>query len=600
MNTNQDATFFQNLTNGDSSQNNQKTLNNKPDNKNSIDDNINNIRIENSLSLRKKKINELFLSKRLKGVDNISDSDESDFKYIDIKKVKSNLPNLLTEEFEIYDEKLNVIHQFLNKDYTLLHGLPFDENCLIEYLIYELIDLTHKESDEIYNEKYENYLILVFEDIINLLKSTKDKKLIYGITTVLVNFMYGSNILINKFREKNLWNILAEISELKIDEINDNIIYILNNIISSVKEIGKEYVLSNYSRYIKQMIINVLKTFILNSPKKNFDLNLYTPTISLIKRLTKIKNDDFDVVMKLKQFNEFLTKIFQICTSWILNNDEFQSHEKILKFILQLTELFSVIATYADSDTYKMQEFRGEAFVVSFCSLLKFLITKKEKKVDNEIIICVLNEIYNFIGILFCILGPKETEIYSQEKIIILTEEFLKNEDISKDLCIRIIFFLSNYAENKERSSEIVINNNIILYLKNFYIKNNSLKEDSKFCYNLFYLIGNLFMTCENKQKEELILNFGNFIVERIKTISSIIINNNANEKDINNFMKKCVLLKRFVIFLRDGGLEYLNTLKYFIDYIRLSNLEQCLNDTKIKIDENYVKEIDMLIKEIK
>ena len=600
MDPNQNTLSFQNLTDNNNSQNNQIKLNSKEYENKSEDDNLKNYIIDYSLSLRKKKINELFFSKRLKDVNSVADSNDSDFKYIDINKVKSKLPNVLTEEFELYDEKLNVIHQFLVKDYTLLHGMNFDENCLVEYLIYELIDLTHKESDDIYNKKYEKDLILVFEDLIALLKSTKDKKLIYGITTVLINFMYKSDLLINKFREKNLWNILADISELKIDEINDNIIYILNNIISTVKEIGKEYVFSPYSRYIKQIIINVLKTFILNSSKKNLEFKLYSPTISLIKRLTKIQDNNLDVVMKLKQFNEFLTKIFQICSSWILNNDEFQSHEKILKFILQLTELFSIIATYTNNDSYKMQEFRGEAFVVSFCSLLKYLITKKEKKVDEEIIMSVFNEIYNFIGILFYMLTPKETEIYSRQKIIILTEEFLKNEKISIDLCTKIIFFLSNYSENQERSSEILTNNNIITYLKNFYMKNNSLKEDNKFCYNLFYLIGNLFVTCENKQKEQLILTFGSFIVERLKAISSIIINRGPNKRDIDIFIKKCVLLKSFIIFLKDSGLEYLNTLKFYIDYIRISNLEQCLNDVKMKIDENLVNQVESLIEEIK
>ena len=58
-----------------------------------------------------------------------------------------------------------------------------------------------------------------------------------------------------------IWKRFQEISELNNSELNDNIMKIMINIYVSIPNVGKEYILSNYSRYTKQILINYLKVF---------------------------------------------------------------------------------------------------------------------------------------------------------------------------------------------------------------------------------------------------------------------------------------------------------------------------------------------------
>ena len=422
--------------------------NNKEENKKETNEFIN-LRVETSLSLRKKKLNELLLEKRKKQIidkSDINNNDDNDV-YINIKKILNNIPKLFKKEFEIYDEKLSLIHQFLNNDFTALNGMKFNEFYLKEYIIYILIKLSYDENSIIYERRFEKELAIVFNDIIKMINEYNDKKLIFGTTTVLVNFIFHSNFLAQELEKINIWKRLAKISELKNADINDNILTIMLNLYVTDSNIGKEYILSNYSRYIKQIITNFFETFNNESIKENIELDLYSVGIILIKRLIKNenaiknKNNDFEIVVKMKYTYEYLAKIFIIASSWIINNVKLPKHDSIFKLISYLMELFSEISTYVNEENYQMQDFRGESFVSSFCSLVKFLILNKEKGVPIEHVLNILSDLYNFIGIFFSI-GYEKTEIFREHKILVITEEFINNiNDMNKDLANKILFF---------------------------------------------------------------------------------------------------------------------------------------------------------------
>ena len=586
-----------------------RNINDKENDYEKEKEDLKNLRIETSLSLRKKKLNDYLFSKRKKEIlpktnENSIEEENLNLNYNEIKK---NIPPLLLEEFDFFENKLLVIHQFLTNDFTMLHGMNCSEKYLKQFTIYKLHKLSYDESPEIFDEKFKNNLNLVFYDLIKMFNDNNDKIMIYSISIVIVNFIYCSSMLVEEFRKVNLWKRLAEVTELKVPEINDNIVIILSNLYSVDPNFGKEYILSNYSRYIKQIMTNYFKTFIDYSKKEQIDLKDYLSALSLIKRLInqenkkKNKNNEFDAVVKMKFIYDYLTKMFSISVSWILTNATNPNHDLILKLLLLLLNLFSLIISYSDEETYEMQDFRSESFVNSFCSLLKYLIANNEKKVNQELVITIINELYHFIGIL-CSYKFEKSEMYSKNKIILITLEYIKNINImSNDLGNKIIFFLSNYAENEPRTKEIVETCDMLPYIKDFSKTN---INNERICYNIFCLIYNIFLNGNNNCKNLIISNFSNFLVERIKILSDMI-----NEKElfkIKSFVEKCKLLWHFIIYLKKNNLQLLNNL---IEYIRLSNIEQMCNNVELMIKgeqgkdkENHKQQkvLELFIEEIK
>ena len=565
------------------------------------EDDLKNLRIQNSLSLRKKKLNDYLISKRKIDI-NTKSNNEEDI-YIDIKKIEYNIPQQIVKEFDTYEDKLSIMHKFLANDFSLLNGMKFVEENLKQFIIYKLNKYSFEGNTDIFEDKFKNNLILVFYDIIKILNEYNDKAMLFGTTTILVNISFNSDIVIKEIRKANIWKRLEEITELKNSEINDNIMQMLLNLYSSDNTFGKEYILSNYSRYIKQIIINYFKTFIEDSKKDNINLNLYISGIYLIKKLIKQenkeinKNIDLDVVVKMKFIYDYLTKMFIILVSWILNKVENPKHEYIFRLISILINGFCVILTYLDEETYQMQEFRGESFVSSFCSFLKFLILNNEKKISVEIIEDILKELYNFIGIFFSY-NFDITNIYSKNKIIVITEELIKDILLmSPELANRIIFFLSNYGDTESRNKEIYEESDIIMYIKDFSRKN---IYDDKTCYNVFCLLENGFLYGNYNCRDIIINNFCYFLVERVKILSDLV-NQKQQPNHIKFFVDKCKLLTLFISFLRSSEFTKLQILKNLLDYIRFSNIEQIATNSLLIIkDEKQNNIIELFINAIK
>ncbi len=597
-----------------SSQNDIKTQLNKNSlksqtNYDSDQNELKNLRMEFSLSLRKKKINEILFSKRLEQMTkkNTLEEGESNDLYASLSEIKRNVPSLLFDEFDIYEDKISVIHQILNKDYTMLHGMQFNEKYILQFVIYKLTELSYENKDFFFDTN-EKDLIMIFYDIIKLINENNEKKIIFAGTVIIVNFLFYSDIIVKEFKNANIWKRLAEFSELKIPDINDNIITILNNYYYIDKKVGKEYILSNYSRYIKQILTNCFKTFIEESKKETINLKNFLTGIVLIKKLIiqenldNNKNNDFDVIVKMKFIYEYLAKSFIIASSWILNKVKLPKHEEIFKFLSYLLELLGEIACYINDETYQMQDFGGESFVISFCSLLKFLTSNKEEGVFKEYILSVIGYLYSFLGKFFSH-KLENAEIYTKNKVIIITEEFIQNINLMDgDLINKIIFFLSNYTDNESRSKEIFEESNIINIIKE-YIKDKL--QDKKLCYNIFWLIENGFRMGNDNVKKIIISNFSNFLVERIKILYDIAIRKEPNEAEIQirRILEKFNLFYNFIRYLRYKSENNLNLLKNLLEYIKISNIEEYIanlktlvnkkeNEENLELIENFLKEI--------
>jgi hypothetical protein len=374
---------------------------------------------------------------------------------------------------------------------------------------------------------------------------------------------------------------------------------IMINIYVSIPNAGKEYILSNYSRYTKQILINHLKVFDNDCKKGKINLESYESGITLIKRLINKENcevkkdNNLDVVVKLKYLYNDLVKMFTCAISSIINEIDIVNNSKILEFILKLLEVFSSIAKYANQETYEMKDFQDNYFVSSLFSLLRMIILNKNKELENELTLEILFEIYNFLSLIFCF-NSDVTEIYSRNKIIILTIELIKIIGLNKEnLFFKIIFFLSNYADNEVRCSEIFEDNTIILSLKEY---SNNFINNHHNCFNLFSLLENGFNMGNKNCKEIIINNFTYFLKERIKMLSEFII----NDKYSNAFNYKCKLLLSTIFFLETDSQKYSTLHNQLIIFLQNSNLEEYLTKVQMNAKKADHDIISNLIAKIK
>jgi len=557
---------------------------------------LQNSRLERIITLRKRRLNDYLTEKRKKYINQTTDNDI----YINIDYILKNIPPLLLADFDLYEDKLSVIHDFLSNNFTLLHGMDFNPDNVKLFIIYKLNEYTYENNDELLNKKNEEKLNVVFYDIIKIMNETKNIKVLYCVTTILLNILYDSKVLCIKFMKiNNIWKRLQDISEIKNPDLNDNIIIILFNIYSNNPGVGKEYIISNYSIYIKQILINFLKLFDNEIKKNNIELELFMNGITLFKKLINNenkdnnKNNNFDVIVEMKGFYKDLSKIFSTLISWLLSEIKITNDNNIFRFILNLLECFNAIIGNADEETYEMNEFLDNDFVSSFFNLIKMIILNKNKELENGIILDILVEIYKFLSLIFS-LESKKSEIYSQNKIIILTEELIKKIGLkNKKLFCKILFFLSNYVDKEERCVEIFKNNFLLTnIIENAY---NNITDESM-SNHLYYLLDNGFLFSDSNCKEIIINNFTSFLIERIKILCEYVI----KDQYISRFNKTCQLLLYFIVFLEIEPEKYAEILKYLIIFIQKSNLEVFLMNIQTNAknyDQNIITELLSRIK---
>ena len=557
---------------------------------------LQNSRLERIITLRKRRLNDYLTEKRKKYINQTTDNDI----YINIDYILKNIPPLLLADFDLYEDKLSVIHDFLSNNFTLLHGMDFNPDNVKLFIIYKLNEYTYENNDELLNKKNEEKLNVVFYDIIKIINEAKNIKVLYCVTTILLNILYDSKVLCTQFMKiNNIWKRLQDISEIKNPDLNDNIIIILFNIYSNNPGVGKEYIISNYSIYIKQILINFLKLFDNEIKKNNIELELFMNGITLFKKLINNenkdnnKNNNFDVIVEMKGFYKDLSKIFCTLISWLLSEIKITNDNNIFRFILNLLECFNAIIGNADEETYDMNEFLDNDFVSSFFNLIKMIILNKNKELENGIILDILVEIYNFLSVIFS-LESKKSEIYSQNKIIILTEELIKKIGLkNKKLFCKILFFLSNYVDKEERCVEIFKNNFLLTnIIENAY---NNITDESM-SNHLYYLLDNGFLFSDSNCKEIIINNFTSFLIERIKILCEYVI----KDQYISRFNKTCQLLSYFIVFLEIEPEKYAEILKYLIIFIQKSNLEVFLMNIQTNAknyDQNIITELLSRIK---
>ena len=112
---------------------------------------LQNSRLERIITLRKRRLNDYLTEKRKKYINQTTDNDI----YINIDYILKNIPPLLLADFDLYEDKLSVIHDFLSNKFTLLHGMDFNPDNVKLFIIYKLNEYTYENNDELLNKKNE-------------------------------------------------------------------------------------------------------------------------------------------------------------------------------------------------------------------------------------------------------------------------------------------------------------------------------------------------------------------------------------------------------------------------------------------------------------
>ena len=156
---------------------------------------INVIKQDIKLSLRKNKLDKLFMKKR-----NMKNNNNEI--YIDYEYICKYLPEILINEYDNYDDKLEVICNFLKGDFSSLKGLNYSVNNVIYFCLSKLEDISFDLNIRDLPLKYKEYIESISQSLIEYILKTSDLKILYSATMILINFTSDNenfirNILIN-------------------------------------------------------------------------------------------------------------------------------------------------------------------------------------------------------------------------------------------------------------------------------------------------------------------------------------------------------------------------------------------------------------------
>ncbi len=164
-------------------------------------------REKNNLQLRKNKIEEIIMQKRMASFIRISRGLVKEEKYnhllLSFDELTHILPSYIDQEFDVYDDKVGKIKEFLF-NYLSLDN-PLNE-ALSKYAVYKMRKITSEWKNE--NEEtleVETHLLDLF---FRLLQVTTDKKLQYEITFILINLTFESSKYTNYLIEEEILEIL--------------------------------------------------------------------------------------------------------------------------------------------------------------------------------------------------------------------------------------------------------------------------------------------------------------------------------------------------------------------------------------------------------
>ena len=421
-----------------------------------------NQRIENKLSLRKQKVNDIIQKKRLLGFNLAINNNEIKSKW----KLLYNLSNLEfpKDSREKYNLDFNDDEEMLS---TSLKYINSDNIIDVKYSIVLIQMFVNKHT----NNELSNYINLMFiSDLFRLIeKFPKNKEIIFNILYILMHYSYYID-------DKNLSTILLSPKAYKIWELCFNlqdydilygIISVLNNIIldnqiGGCNLIRSTLVLINlYNFFTNQTIISQINI----NDKKNVMYDIINNGLCLFCNLLVVSMDRLDRFTS-EEIYTCKQKIINvvICYSDINNFESYQNCiYSIYSSVQKEMRLFDELekSNFIQNLLYKKKFF--DILKIRFYANKIFgnFIAYKNK-IDHNLLVEILNFENEYLNI--CNVGSYRKEIFWALSNMLISDETISNEICNNEEFLNKITYCYNYAFNYSEINELSYFFTLLLY----------------------------------------------------------------------------------------------------------------------------------------
>ena len=421
-----------------------------------------NQRIQNKLSLRKQKVNDIIQKKRLLGFNLAINNNEIKSKW----KLLYNLSNLEfpKDSREKYNLDFNDDEEMLS---TSLKYINSDNIIDVKYSIVLIQMFVNKHT----NNELSNYINLMFiSDLFRLIgKFPKNKEIIFNILYILMHYSYAID-------DKNLSTILLSPKAYKIWELCFNlqdydILYgiisvlnniILNNQIGGCNLIRSTLVLINlYNFFTNQTIISQINI----NDKKNVMYDIINNGLCLFCNLLVVSMDRLDRFTS-EEIYTCKQKIINvvICYSDINNFESYQNCiYSIYSSVQKEMRLFDELekSNFIQNLLYKKKFF--DILKIRFYANKIFgnFIAYKNK-IDHNLLVEILNFENEYLNV--CNVGSYRKEIFWALSNMLISDETISNEICNNEEFLNKITYCYNYAFNYFEINELSYFFTLLLY----------------------------------------------------------------------------------------------------------------------------------------
>lgn len=437
-----------------------------------------NQRIENKLSLRKQKVNDIIQKKRLLGYNLAKNNNEIKSKWKLLYNLsKLEFPKDSGEKYNLYfnddEEMLSTSLKYINSDNVID----------VKYSIVLIQMFINKHI----NNELNNYINLMFiSDLFRLIeKFQKSKEIIFNILYILIHYSYDTN-------DKNLSTILLSPKAYKIWELCFNlqdydILYgiicvlnniILNNQIGGCNLIRSTLVLINlYNFFLNQTIITQMNI----NDKKNVMYDIINNGVSLFCNLLVVSMDRLDRLTSEEIYTCKQKIINVVITYCDINN--FESYQNCIYSIYSSVKkemrLFDELekSNFIQSLLYKKKFFDILKIRLYANKIFGNFIAYKNK-IDHNLLVDILNFENEYLNV--CNLGSYRKEIFWVLSNMLTLDETISNEICNNEEFLSKITYCYNYAFNYSEINELSYFFTLLLYKINI---NNFMKVQK---YKLF------------------------------------------------------------------------------------------------------------------
>ena len=437
---------------------------------------LNENRINNRLSLRKRNYNKIIFNKRM-----LISEIEQLFPQESSQESENNLYNSNLLKTLSNEEILKIINEMNGK---LLYGEILTEliQCLFSLDYYMNQNLMNNVAFMNDNKIY-IFLVDLLEQIININNMNNNSQLIFKILQIL--FKYSSN------KENNMK--LIEYINVKIS-IFDKILSLINN-----KQI-----------HLKKTDILLYSVIIL------YNLSIESPILINNIQNNKIQEKTLSIINNKKiHLNINERNIFYIINFFSLNlldENVIKCNENYIHEIFNLLNEKGITSSIP-----KVQDLS----LYCLCNITSLFVSENfYKRIAHS---NIFNNIYKYIKN-----SENMNSVVVSLKIVnnILTEKNIDlNHFIKSDLLIGLIQLIINYEKNKESISSDLLHHviSIFLYLVKSPLFYSLIDKNRKFMVNIIYLIGKI-----SNQVTHDILTFIKYVIDESYTISQLLILNNV------------------------------------------------------------------------